>query len=316
MAPVAAAVLPHPPLLVPELAGAAAPELAPLRAACHEALSAVVAAADLTILIGDGPVWAVPARRPRLVPPLRRRRRGRPSHPGRPRPPRPPPTGPAHRPPPVARRRRPPPGRPGPAARPAVRRHRPRSLGPRAAAAIGHTLAAATARFGLVVMADLRPAEPNGAPGAFHPEPPTSTPGSRAPSGPEPRNASSPSTRPSPQPSSSPAAYPSRSSPARSTEAVRWSVQTRAKAERRRVRPAQARTAAGRGTQPGRGHPGRARRTLGPARFSDAGPARFSGAGHARFSDAGTGAVQWCRTRPARRRRIVAQQRRTRPGQS
>ncbi|HEV3015107.1 MAG TPA: hypothetical protein VG499_17680, partial [Actinomycetota bacterium] len=61
MAPVAAAVLPHPPLLVPELAGAAAPELAPLRAACHEALSAVVAAADLTILIGDGPVWAVPA---------------------------------------------------------------------------------------------------------------------------------------------------------------------------------------------------------------------------------------------------------------
>ena len=60
MAPVAAAVLPHPPLLVPELAGAAAPELAPLRAACHEALSAVVAAADLTILIGDGPVWAVP----------------------------------------------------------------------------------------------------------------------------------------------------------------------------------------------------------------------------------------------------------------
>src|ERR671912_364577 len=35
MAPVAAAVLPHPPLLVPELAGAAAPELAPLRPPPH-----------------------------------------------------------------------------------------------------------------------------------------------------------------------------------------------------------------------------------------------------------------------------------------
>jgi hypothetical protein len=61
MAPVAAAVLPHPPLLVPELAGAAAPELDPLRAACHEALSTVVAAADLTLIIGAGPAWAIPA---------------------------------------------------------------------------------------------------------------------------------------------------------------------------------------------------------------------------------------------------------------
>jgi hypothetical protein len=60
MAPVTAAVLPHPPLLVPELAGAAAPELDPLRAACREALAAVVAAADLTIVVGDGPVWGVP----------------------------------------------------------------------------------------------------------------------------------------------------------------------------------------------------------------------------------------------------------------
>jgi hypothetical protein len=60
MAPVAAAVLPHPPLLVPELAGAAAPELDPLRAACHQALSTVVAATDLTLIIGDGPAWAVP----------------------------------------------------------------------------------------------------------------------------------------------------------------------------------------------------------------------------------------------------------------
>jgi hypothetical protein len=60
MAPVAAAVLPHPPLLVPELAGRAASELDPLRAACHQALAAVVAAADLTIVVGDGPVWGVP----------------------------------------------------------------------------------------------------------------------------------------------------------------------------------------------------------------------------------------------------------------
>jgi len=60
MAPVAAAVLPHPPLLVPELAGAAAAELDPLRAACREALATVVAAADLTVIVGDGPVWGVP----------------------------------------------------------------------------------------------------------------------------------------------------------------------------------------------------------------------------------------------------------------
>ena len=60
MAPVAAAVLPHPPLLVPDLAGEAAPELGPLRAACHQALAAVVAAADLAIVVGDGPVWGIP----------------------------------------------------------------------------------------------------------------------------------------------------------------------------------------------------------------------------------------------------------------
>jgi hypothetical protein len=58
--PVAAAVLPHPPLLVPELAGGAAAELDPLRAACREALAAVLAAADLVVVVGDGPVWGVP----------------------------------------------------------------------------------------------------------------------------------------------------------------------------------------------------------------------------------------------------------------
>jgi hypothetical protein len=60
MAPAAAAVLPHPPLLVPELAGAAAAELDPLRVACRQALTAVLAAAELTILVGEGPVWGVP----------------------------------------------------------------------------------------------------------------------------------------------------------------------------------------------------------------------------------------------------------------
>jgi hypothetical protein len=60
MAPVVAVVLPHPPLLVAELAGAAAAELDPLRAACRQALTAVTEAADLTVVVGDGPVWGVP----------------------------------------------------------------------------------------------------------------------------------------------------------------------------------------------------------------------------------------------------------------
>jgi hypothetical protein len=60
MPPVAAAVLPHPPLLVRELAGGAAGELDPLRSACQAALSAVLAAVDLTVVVGDGPVWGVP----------------------------------------------------------------------------------------------------------------------------------------------------------------------------------------------------------------------------------------------------------------
>ena len=59
-APAAAAVLPHPPLLVPELAGEAAAELDPLRVACREALAAVVAAVELVVVVGDGPVWGVP----------------------------------------------------------------------------------------------------------------------------------------------------------------------------------------------------------------------------------------------------------------
>ncbi|MFI6294305.1 hypothetical protein ACIBEJ_22130 [Nonomuraea sp. NPDC050790] len=50
---VAAAVCPHPPLIVPELAGAAAPELDGLRAACADAVAALRAAApDLLLVVG------------------------------------------------------------------------------------------------------------------------------------------------------------------------------------------------------------------------------------------------------------------------
>ncbi|MET7881364.1 class III extradiol dioxygenase subunit B-like domain-containing protein [Micromonospora sp. DT68] len=53
---VAAAVCPHPPLLVPEVAGAAAPELDDLRAACETAVRRLVAAnPDTVVLLGAGP---------------------------------------------------------------------------------------------------------------------------------------------------------------------------------------------------------------------------------------------------------------------
>ncbi|KWV30004.1 class III extradiol dioxygenase subunit B-like domain-containing protein [Micromonospora rifamycinica] len=52
---VAAAVCPHPPLIVPELAGAAAPELADLRAACAAAVTALYAVGVRTVvLVGSG----------------------------------------------------------------------------------------------------------------------------------------------------------------------------------------------------------------------------------------------------------------------
>jgi len=52
---VAAAVCPHPPLLVPEVAAGAAPELAALRAACADAVERIVAArAKLLVLVGAG----------------------------------------------------------------------------------------------------------------------------------------------------------------------------------------------------------------------------------------------------------------------
>ncbi|MFU8850735.1 class III extradiol dioxygenase subunit B-like domain-containing protein [Micromonospora sp. SL1-18] len=53
---VAAAVCPHPPLVVPELAGAAAGELDDLRAACDAALARLlVADPDEILLLGGGP---------------------------------------------------------------------------------------------------------------------------------------------------------------------------------------------------------------------------------------------------------------------
>ncbi|MGW3041275.1 class III extradiol dioxygenase subunit B-like domain-containing protein [Kitasatospora sp. NPDC001159] len=52
---VAAAVCPCPPLLVPEVAAGAAPELDELRAACDEALAALVAAEpELVVVVGAG----------------------------------------------------------------------------------------------------------------------------------------------------------------------------------------------------------------------------------------------------------------------
>ena len=61
-AAVRAALLPHPPLLVPELGGGAASELEPLRAACRLAVEDVLAASGTLVIIGDGPVWGIAAR--------------------------------------------------------------------------------------------------------------------------------------------------------------------------------------------------------------------------------------------------------------
>lgn len=60
---VAAAVCPHPPLLVPEVAGAAAGELDDLRAACDAAVARLLATGpDCVVVLGSGPEtgWIVP----------------------------------------------------------------------------------------------------------------------------------------------------------------------------------------------------------------------------------------------------------------
>jgi hypothetical protein len=62
MSAVRAALLPHPPLLLPELAGGAASELDPLRAACRKAVDDVLGASGALVVIGDGPVWGIAAR--------------------------------------------------------------------------------------------------------------------------------------------------------------------------------------------------------------------------------------------------------------
>ncbi|WP_204943896.1 class III extradiol dioxygenase subunit B-like domain-containing protein [Micromonospora luteifusca] len=61
---VAAAVCPHPPLLVPEVAGSTAPELDALRAACDTVVRRLfVAEPDTLLLLGSGPVTG-PIRNP------------------------------------------------------------------------------------------------------------------------------------------------------------------------------------------------------------------------------------------------------------
>jgi hypothetical protein len=55
---VAAAVCPHPPLLIPELASGAAFELDPLRAACFTAVDRL-ADADALVIVGSGPVTGI-----------------------------------------------------------------------------------------------------------------------------------------------------------------------------------------------------------------------------------------------------------------
>jgi len=59
MPAVRAALLPHPPLLVPDLAGGAAVELDPLRSACWQALRSVLTASRAVVVLGDGPVWGL-----------------------------------------------------------------------------------------------------------------------------------------------------------------------------------------------------------------------------------------------------------------
>jgi hypothetical protein len=174
----AAAVLPHPPLLVPELAGGAAAELDPLRAACRQALAAVLAAAEVVVLVGDGPAWGVPdpgapgSFRPygadvevTLPAPLDLDLDGLPE-----------PTPLSRLPLSLAVAAHLLAGLDVPSAH-VFAGTVPTSLGPRAAAAVGRTLVATAAgrsvgqgRVGVVVMGDLSACRTERAPGALHPE--------------------------------------------------------------------------------------------------------------------------------------------------
>jgi hypothetical protein len=56
MSLVAAAVCPHPPVLVPRFAGAAAPELDELRAACRQAIALILGTSpEVIVVVGSGP---------------------------------------------------------------------------------------------------------------------------------------------------------------------------------------------------------------------------------------------------------------------
>jgi hypothetical protein len=171
-APVVAAVLPHPPLLVPELAGGAGAELDPLRAACREALAAVVAAAELLVVVGDGPVWGVPepAATGTFRPYGAEVEVSLPALTGLDLPGLPPPARPADLPLSLSVAAHlladldPPPARLAAAVVPS-------SLGPGAAAAIGRALGVAPGGpVGLVVMGDLSACRTERAPGALRPE--------------------------------------------------------------------------------------------------------------------------------------------------
>lgn len=57
MAITAAALLPHPPLLVPELGRGALPELDQLRSSCRRALATVLDQVNALLVVGPGPSW-------------------------------------------------------------------------------------------------------------------------------------------------------------------------------------------------------------------------------------------------------------------
>jgi aromatic ring-opening dioxygenase LigB subunit len=57
MAITAAALVPHPPLLVPEVGRGASPELDQLRSACRRALAVTLDQADALLVVGPAPSW-------------------------------------------------------------------------------------------------------------------------------------------------------------------------------------------------------------------------------------------------------------------
>ncbi|MFD8793070.1 hypothetical protein ACFV1T_20330, partial [Streptomyces vinaceus] len=66
---VAAAVCPAPPLLVPDVAAGAAPELADARTACSDALAVLAASPPDLRVLGGAPAPIPPAAQPPRAPP-------------------------------------------------------------------------------------------------------------------------------------------------------------------------------------------------------------------------------------------------------